>query len=186
MEFDDYTEDMEALDEAPEMTELDEMLQELPDWEEDTEAEGMDDALMEALEKSPDERNWMDVELVDSYRHPDYETQRSFWIDPETSWAMRDDYGDWIGCNRSTFGAQRPDLWLEDEYGIHIREDKCYHDINSLTQNIRSQTQDRREAFGEDVDLTYVVAPNFTVAEAERLQNYCENKLDVNLEWQLK
>ena len=53
MEFDDYTEDMEALDEAPEMTELDEMLQELPDWEEDTEAEGMDDALMEALEKSP-------------------------------------------------------------------------------------------------------------------------------------
>ena len=63
---------------------------------------------------------------------------------------------------------------------------KDYHNVNNLKQNIKHQTEHRRSAFGNDVDLTYVVAPNFTLEEAEKLQDYVENKLDVDLEWQLK
>lgn len=166
-----------------------EELAEALDWEQDTlaeQADTPDPALMEALGKAASERDWIEVEQVDSYRHPEFETQMSFQVDPTTGKAMQDEFGEWIQCSRNTPGAQRPDLFMEDEDGIHMREDKCYHDVTSLTQNIRQQTEDRRAAFGDDVDLTYVVSPNFTVVEAERLQNYCENRLGVNLEWQLK
>ena len=75
---------------------------------------------------------------------------------------------------------------LVDENGVHLREVKDYHNVSNLKQNIKHQTEDRRGAFGDDVDLTYVVAPNFTLEEAEELQDYVENKLGVDLEWQLK
>jgi len=145
----------------------------------------MDEASLQALWEDPCSRTPHQVELADAVLHPEYETQLSFAID-ETGSALRDENGDWVEMPYGAKGSQRPDGFLEDTEGIHLREQKCYHDLGNLMHNIEAQTDDRREAFGEDVDLTYVVAPNFTVEEAERLQRYCEEDLGVSLEWQLK
>ena len=145
----------------------------------------LSEEMLSALWEAPDHRSYQETELVDLYRNPDYEGQRSILVDTDTGKAVQDEFGEYVDCPWNTKGAQRPDGMMVDEYGVHLREAKDYHDLNNLKQNIRAQTEDRREAFGDDVDLTYVVAPNFTIAEAEKLQAYTE-KLGVNLEWQLK
>lgn len=148
-------------------------------------AELTDDTL-DALREEPNNRSYQQAELVDIALHPDYEDQRSILVDLETGKAVQDKFGNFVNCSRKTKGSQRPDGMLVDENGVHLREVKDYHNINNLKQNIKRQTEDRRRAFGDDVDLTYIVAPNFTLEEAEKLQNYVENILGTDLEWQLK
>ena len=144
----------------------------------------LSDQKLEALSKSPLDRSWQEVELVDSLRNPGYEAQNSYPTDAFGQ-VLRDENGDLITCARNVAGSQRPDLIMEDAEGIHIREDKSYKDIDSLERNILEQTEKRQEGFGENVDVTYVVAPKFTVEEAEKLQNFCQ-ELGVNMEFQLK
>ena len=139
-----------------------------------------------ALWEAPENRSYAETELVDTALHPEYEAQRSILTDAETGQAVRDAENNFVDCPRNTKGSQRPDGMMVDDTGVHLREAKNYNDLNNLKQNIKHQTEDRRAAFGDDVNLTYVVSPNFSIAEAEKLQNYVENKLGVNLEWQLK
>lgn len=144
------------------------------------------DETLEALWEDPDKRDYSETELVDTALHPDFEPQRSIQIDPETGEALRDENGDFLDAPYGSKGSQRPDGMKVDDTGVYLREAKNYSDLNNLKQNIRHQTEDRKAAFGDDVDLTYVVAPNFTIEEAEKLQAYVEGKLGQNLEWQLK
>lgn len=144
------------------------------------------DETLEALWEDPDKRDYNETELVDMALHPDFESQRSIQINPETGEALRDENGDFLDAPYGSKGSQRPDGMKVDDTGVHLREAKNYSNLNNLKQNIRHQTEDRQEAFGDDVDLTYVVAPNFTIEQAEKLQAYVEGKLGQNLEWQLK
>ena len=166
----------------------DELISDYDLWKQEMDdlgAELTDDTL-DALWEAPDNRSYQQAELVDIALHPDYDDQRSILVDAETGKAVQDELGNFVDCPRNTKGAQRPDGMLVDENGVHLREVKDYHNVNNLKQNIKHQTEDRRDAFGDDVDLTYVVSPNFTLEEAEKLQDYVENKLGVDLEWQLK
>lgn len=195
MEFDDLEEESATPEMAEEITDWDNIFEntdfeDLEETEEinlfqDLEFPDLTPEELAALQKSPLERTWQEVELADNVRHSQYETQKSFLTDEETGEVLRDADGKLISCNRNVRGAQRPDGFLEDEEGIHIREDKSYGDLYNLMNNIREQTEKRREGYGEDVDLTYVVAPRFNVGEAERLQEFCEQN-GVNLEFQLK
>ncbi len=166
--------------------ELEEVPQELEEWTEPEAALEVPENILEALETAPDQRSCYQTELVDSYRHPDYDPQFSFMTDRETGQALLDEQGDLIPCSRNTKGSQRPDGYMEDDMGRHLREAKCYHDLDNLKNNIRQQTEARFTALGPETDLTYVVAPNFTLEQAEQLQQFCEEDLGVNLEWQLK
>lgn len=181
-EYEEYDDtEYEEYDEAEEM-------EETPDWKDsflDAHPEFTEE-MLECLDKSPTERTWQEVELADSLRHPEFQTQKSFLTDPETGEVLRDEDAEFIECARNTKGAQRPDGICIDDEGIHIREDKTYSDLTNLMHNICEQTQTRRTGFGDDVDLTYVVAPNFTVEQADKLQAYLEEDLGVNLEFQLK
>lgn len=150
------------------------------------EARELSAEMLQALQTSPTERSWQQVELVDQYRHPMYDAQRSFATDPDTGEVFQDENGELLECPRNTPGAQRPDLYLKDENGIHLWEDKISYNLDALKTSIRKQTEDRRRAFGDDVNLTYVVAPTFTIEEADKLQDYCENRLGVHLDWQFK
>lgn len=147
---------------------------------------GLTEETLTALWEEPDQRDYIQTELVDTALHPDFEAQRSILTDRETGLAVKDEAGHFVDCPRNTKGAQRPDGMMVDDTGVHLREAKNYSNLNNLEQNIKHQTESRRSAFGEDVDLTYVVAPNFTIEEAEKLQSYVEDKLGVNLEWQFR
>ncbi len=185
MEFDDEfteetTEDVETeiLEETDGYEEFcQSMLEQKPDL---TEAD------LEALWTPAGERNYMQTELVDTLRHPEYEAQRSILTDPETGMAVLDENGEFVECPRNTKGAQRPDGMLVDDTGVHLREAKNYGGLNNLINNIREQTANRETAFGQDVDITYVVEPRFTIEEADRLQAYVEENLGKNLELSLK
>ena len=148
-----------------------------PDISEDT---------LQALWTNPAQRDYMQTELVDIARNPDYVPQRSLLTDPDTGLVVTDENGEFTECPRNTKGAQRPDGMYVDDTGVHLLESKNYHNLNNLMQNIREQTEKREAGFGSDVDITYSVAPNFTIEEAERLHDYVENKLGHHLEFQLK
>ena len=180
--------DIDSLEITTDVSHADESISDFDLWKhemDDLGAELADDTL-DALWEEPDNRSYRQDELVDIALHQDYEDQRSILVDAETGKAVQDEFGNFVDCSRSTKGSQRPDGMLVDENGVHLREVKDYHNINNLKQNIKHQTEDRRNAFSDDVDLTYVVAPNFTLEEAEKLQDYVENKLGVDLDWQLK
>lgn len=180
--------DIDSLEITSDVSHADESISGFDLWKlemDDLGAELSDDSL-DALWEDPNKRSYQQTELVDIALHPDYEDQRSILVDTETGKAVQDEYGNFVDCSRNTKGSQRPDGMLVDENGVHLREVKDYHNVNNLKQNIKRQTEDRRNAFGDDVDLTYVVAPNFTLEEADKLQDYVENKLGVDLEWQLK
>lgn len=180
--------DIDNLEFPLDVSNADESLSDFDLWKlkmDDLGAELTDDTL-DALWEEPNNRSYRQTELVDTALHPDYEDQRSILVDVETGKAVQDEFGNFVDCSRNIKGSQRPDGMLVDENGVHIREVKDYHNVNNLKQNIKHQTEDRRSAFGDDVDLTYVVAPNFTLEEAEKLQDYVENKLGTDLEWQLK
>ena len=179
---------IDSLEITSDVSPVDEPISDFELWKhemDDLGAELTDDTL-DALWEEPDNRSYQQTELVDIALHPDYEDQRSILVDAETGKAVQDESGDFVDCSRNTKGAQRPDGMLVDENGVHLREVKDYHNVNNLKQNINHQPEDRRGAFGDDVDLTYVVAPNFTLEDAEELQDYVENKLGIDLEWQLK
>ena len=180
--------DIDSLEIASDVSYADESISDFDLWKHEMDDLGMEltDDTLDALWEDPDNRSYQQTELVDIALHPDYENQRSIQVDTETGKAVQDEFGNFVDCSRNTKGSQRPDGMLVDENGVHLREVKDYHNVNTVKQNIKHQTEDRRNAFGGDVDLTYVVAPNFTLKEAEELCNYVENGLGIDLEWQLK
>lgn len=180
--------DIDSFEIASDASDADDLIPDYDLWKQEMDDLGskLTDDTLDALWEEPDNRSYRQAELVDIALHPDYEDQRSILVDAETGKAVQDEFGNFVDCSRNTKGAKRPDGMLVDENGVHLREVKVYRNVNNLKQNIKHQTEDRRNAFGDDVDLTYVVAPNFTLEEAEKLQDYVENKLDVDLEWQLK
>ncbi len=140
--------------------------------------------MLSVLEVSPDARTWQETEIADYLRYPNFETQKSILTD-ETGIALVDDNGEFVECPRNTKGAHRPDGFYIEDGKIHMHEIKNYHDVNNLKQNIAEQTEKRFASFGDDIDLTYVLAPNFSVEESDELQEYIES-LGANIEWQLK
>lgn len=180
--------DIDSTEVTSDTSHADELISDYDLWKQEMDDLGSEltDDTLDALWEEPDNRSYRQAELVDIALHPDYEDQRSILVDAETGKAVQDEFGNFVDCSRNTKGAQRPDGMLVDENGVHLREVKDYHNVNNLKQNIKHQTEHRRNAFGDDVDLTYVVSPNFTLEEAEKLQDFIENKLDVDLEWQLK
>ena len=185
MEFDDDYTGEDTLDDFAEDADLEALTDEATDEAMDEQPDLSDEEL-EALLTPADQRDYMQTELVDTIRNPDYIPQLSLRTDPETGEALLDENGFFVECPWNTKGAQRPDGMLVDDTGIHLREVKNYGDLNHLMHNIRDQTENRETAFGEGVDLTYVVAPRFTVEEADKLCDYVENTLGQNLEWQHK
>lgn len=180
--------DIEHSEDTLDASHADEPMSDFDYWKDEMEDLGTEltDDTLQALWEKPDNRIYQQTELVDMALHRDYEGQRSILVDSETGKAIQDEFGNYVDCSRNTKGSQRPDGMLVDENGVHLREVKDYHNVNNLKQNIKHQTEERRSAFGNDVDLTYVVAPNFSIGDAEKLQDYVENKLGVDLEWQLK
>lgn len=152
-------------------------------WREGITAD-LDQATLEALWKDVEFRSPREVELVDAALHPEYESQMIFRTDEVTGRALRDENGEWVTDIRRSAGTQVPDGFLEDDLGLHIREDKCYGSAANLMRNIEYQTAARRAAFGDNADITYVISPKFTVEEADRIQQFCEDTLGVSLEWQ--
>ena len=195
-DFEAWSQDMNSL--TPELNEMG-ISSELPEsvmegisdfeaWSQDMKdlAPELNEETLNALWEDPDTRSYQETELVDTALHPDFESQRSILVDTETGKAVQDEFGNFVDCPRNTKGSQRPDGMMVDDAGVHLREAKNYGNLYNLERNIKEQTEKRFEAFGENTDLTYVVAPRFTIEEAEKLQDYVENKLGVNLEWQHK
>lgn len=144
----------------------------------------LDDQTLQALWKDIQDRSPREVELVDAALHPEYESQKIF-LTNETGKAMQDEQGNWITETHRISGSQAPDGFFQDPEGVvHLREQKNYTNASNLMRNITEQTASRRAAFGDDVDITYTLAPNFTVQQAEKIQAYCEDKLGVSIEWQ--
>ena len=140
-----------------------------------------------ALMKNPKDRSWREAELVDIYRHPSYQAQLSFAIDPDTGEALRDADGAWIHCSRNVKHCQSPDGFYEDEFGgIHIREVKDYEKPDDVIGAISKQTFQRRKAFGHDIDLTFSLSPKFTIHEAQQIQEFANKYLKVEIDYQLK
>lgn len=129
-----------------------------------------------ALERPSEDRTWRQTELADAARHGEYDTQRSF---------IRGQDGKVVEASHGEKDSQRPDGIRIDPSGrIDIREVKDYHNADSLMRNMAEQTADRKELFGKDAEVTFAVAANdFTVEDAERIQDYAENTLHVNIEW---
>lgn len=176
MEFEEMEKEIrEEISESAEAEELEEELEEMELSE-----------LEIALLKSPEQRNWRETELVDIYRHPKYQAQLAFATDPDTGEALRDENGDWVHCARNTLGAQVPDGFYEDEFGIHIREAKDVGTMEDLIGYMTNQTLKRREAFGEDIDLVFAISPRFSVREAEKIQAFANKYLGVEVDYQLK
>lgn len=147
---------------------------------------GLTEKEQAALEKPADERNWRETERADAVRNQDFQAQKSYATNPETGEVLRDKDGKMVECAPNEKGSVRPDLIKESEKGIEIRENKNYTNVDNLMQNIKHQAEQRKANFGEDIQQTYVVAPKMSVGDAERLQDYVENKLGVNLEIQHK
>lgn len=143
----------------------------------------LDPATQLAVYKDAADRSPLETELADAALHPDYAPQLIFKTD-ETGAALRDSEGTFIMDNWRSAGSQAPDLTRMDENGdISLIEDKTYNNVNNLMHNIKDQTEARRACFGDDVDITYNIAPKFDVGDAEKLQKYCEDKLHVNINW---
>ena len=147
---------------------------------------GLTEKEQAALEKPADERNWRETEHADAARNSDFQAQKSYATNPETGAVLRDKDGNLVECAPNEKGSVRPDLIKNSDNGIEIRENKNYTNVNNLMQNIKHQSEQRKANFGEDVQQTYVVAPKMSVEDAARLQDYVENKLGVNLEFQHK
>lgn len=144
----------------------------------------LDDPTKAAVYQSADKRTPVETERADAAYHPDYTPQRIFKTDEQTGEALRDAEGNFVFDTRRNAGTQAPDLFTQDENGkVFLIEDKNYSDLHNLKRNIAKQTADRRAAFGNDVDITFNVAPKLTVGQAEKLQDYCENQLGVHLVW---
>ena len=156
-----------------------------PDFQEWSKSlEHLDDQTLQALWKDVQDRSPREVELVDAALHPEYESQKIF-LTNETGKAMQDEQGNWITETHRISGSQAPDGFFQDPEGVvHLREQKNYTNASNLMRNITEQTASRRAAFGDDVDITYTLAPNFTVQQAEKIQAYCEDELGVSIEWQ--
>lgn len=144
----------------------------------------LDNPTKAAVYQSADKRTPMETERADAVYHPDYTPQRIFKTDEQTGQALRDAEGKFVLDTRRNAGTQAPDLFMQDENGkIFLIEDKNYSNLYNLKRNIAKQTADRRAAFGNNVDITFNVAPKLTVKQAEKLQDYCENQLGVHLVW---
>ena len=144
----------------------------------------LDEPTQIAVYKDAAERSPVETELADAAYHPEFEPQLIFKTDAETGEVLRDTDGNFVMDSHRSSGTQAPDLFRQDESGdIYLIEDRNYSDIYNLERNITEQTAARRAAFGDDVDITYNVAPKFSVKDAEHLQNYLENVLGVNLTW---
>lgn len=130
----------------------------------------------QALETATEDRSWRQSERADSIRNSGYATQMSFGKDKE---------GKVVVVPHGSRKSQRPDEIRMDANGrIDIREVKDYHNIHSLMNNMRKQAQDRHALFGEDIDLTFVIAANdFSVEDAMRLQDFVENTLHAHIDW---
>ena len=189
MDFDIYDLDDEDIDEtisdveSLRITDTDfdsEFLDEFADdeWSETMQefVPDLDEETLAALRLDPLSRSPRQVELVDAARHQEYQAQQSFILDEN---------GDVTECPYGTKGSQRPDLIYVDDSGTHIREQKIYGSVYGLMTNIAEQASARQQLF-EDVDQTYVIAPTFTIEEADKLQQYLEEDLGVDIEWQLK
>lgn len=132
----------------------------------------------EALGKKPVDRTWRDAERVDAVHNPDFETQKSYG---------KDDSGTLKEVRHGAKDSQRPDgIKINADGRIEIREVKNYHSFDTLKRNIAKQIKARRELFGEDVDITVVISPNFVIGDAERLQEYIEDDLGCKIEFPLK
>lgn len=182
-ELDDFLELEEEMEEEMNLQDIpEEIEEETADLGED----GLSDELQEALLKAPTDRSFREAEMVDIYRHRLYEAQISFATDPDTGEVLRTEEGDLVRCRRNTPGAQVPDGFYMDEEGmIHIREVKDIRDMELLKSSITKQAIERWVAFSDDIDLVFIAAPHYTLAEAEELQRYC-TRLGVRLEYQLK
>ena len=144
----------------------------------------LDDPTKAAVYQSADKRTPVETERVDAVYHLDYTPQRIFKTDEQTGQALCDAEGNFVLDTRRNAGTQAPDLFMQDNDGkVFIIEDKNYSNLYNLKRNIAKQTADRRTAFGNDVDITFNVAPKLTVGQAEKLQDYCENQLGVHLVW---
>lgn len=182
MDFDD-TEDTleEETTETAEETDLTQTA-EFQEWAQAMDF--LDEPTQVAVYKDAEDRTPLETELADAAYHPEFEPQLIFKTDAETGEALRDADGEFVMDSRRSAGTQAPDLFRQDEAGdIYLIEDKNYSNLYNLERNIAEQTAARRAAFGDDVDITYNVAPKFSVQEAEHLQNYVENVLGVNLTW---
>ncbi len=137
----------------------------------------IDDKTAQAIWTAPNQRTWRQTELNNYALHPDYEQQVSFKMDPKTGQAVEVPYG--------TKGSQRPDGIIRNDGKVEaIIEDKNYKNADSLIQNIKKQTEARRELFGDDVKMSYVLSPKFTCEEAEKIQQVCEGELGVEIEYE--
>lgn len=135
--------------------------------------------LQTALDTRVEDRSPRECELADLWRHRGSHDQVVFR--PDENGAFHEADSKW-----RTKGSQVPDLYCEDEDGVHIRELKDWHNIDALADNIDAQAAKRSEAFGEEADVTFVVAANeFTIEEAEGLQQHCEEN-GIGLEFMLK
>lgn len=136
----------------------------------------LSDKTKEALGTPVEDRTWVQTERADAARHPEYETQKSF---------TKDNEGNIVEANHGQKGSHRPDgIRTKDDGTYDIREDKDYHNKDSLMQNMANQAADRFEFFGEDTELTFAIAANeFTVEEAAQIQDYVENELGANVDW---
>ena len=144
----------------------------------------LDEATRIALAKNVLDRTPHEVELVDLARNPDYAGQRSFSVD-ENGKAVVNEIGEIVDVAYGGENTQRPDGYLYD--GVHhLREDKRYTDFGNLKRNIAEQCEKRVAALGEDAEITFVSAPTLSIGEADQLQDYVQNELGQDLEFQLK
>ena len=198
MDYAEELDEMEEIEETEETEDLADTETEAEDLTEDDDLqlaaqyrkmkEWFDDRLTEqeisALCKDLQDRTPRDCELVSLLTARGYEGQRIFRVDPDTGEALRDTDGAFDCASVRECGTQVPDEFREDEEGVHIREVKDYTNKYSLIHNIKTQAEDRRSAFGEDVDLTFVVNSGpFSVQDADYISRSCE-KMGVDIEWQ--
>lgn len=137
------------------------------------------DQTRQAMDTAVEDRTWSQTERADAARHANYATQLSF---------TRDEDGNIVPASHGARGTQRPDGIRRTDNGvIDIREDKDYHDVNSLLRNMASQAADRYMLFGADTELTFVVAANeFTAEDADTIRDYVVNVIGASVEWILK
>ena len=143
--------------------------------------------MAEALHTPVKQRTPRQVELADLAVHGDYADQKSFETDPETGRVLRDEEGRPLEGSRGGRGTQRPDGYKIDEFGrVDLREQKDYTNVYNLIRNITRQTEKRRLGFGDDVQITFVVAVNqFSVGDAEKVAAL-EDALGIRIEWMTK
>ncbi len=140
-----------------------------------------------AISRNPENRTPHQAEVADLARHPEYAGQKSFATDPKTGSVIYDESGNPVEAAYGSRGSQRPDGYRVDENGrVDLRENKSYHNVYSLMNNMAKQTAKRRRGFGDQVRITFVLSRNdFTLAEADMIWEKAE-ELGVDIEWQMK